>query len=127
MAAEETPLDAYSRVVTEVARTLAPSVANLRVSRRSRRAWLGGGSAFVLAPDGYLVTSAHVVESGAGGRASFVDGRDERFSVVGADPLSDLAVLRVEGGDLVAAALGDADELQVGQLLVARRKPHGDA
>src|SRR4051812_14447304 len=127
MAAVETPLDAYSRVVTEVARTLAPSVANLRVSRRSRRAWLGGGSAFVLAPDGYLVTSAHVVESGAGGRASFVDGRDERFSVVGADSLSDLAVLRVEGRDLATATLGDADELQVGQLVVAIGNPHGYA
>src|SRR3954469_15240509 len=128
MAAVETPLDAYSRGVTEVARTLAPSVANLRVSRRSRRgSWLGGGSAFVLAPDGYLVTSAHVVESGAGGRASFVDGRDERFSVVGADSLSDLAVLRVEGRDLAAATLGDADELQVGQLVVAIGNPHGYA
>src|SRR3954468_5385424 len=124
----ETPLDAYSRVVTEVARALGPSVANLRISRRSRRgSWLGGGTAFVLAPDGYLVTSAHVVESGGGGRASFVDGRDERFSVVGADPLSDLAVLRVDGGDLVAAALGDADELQVGQLVVAIGNPHGYA
>src|SRR3954451_8352096 len=128
MAGVETPLDAYSRVVTEVARTLAPSVANLRMSRRSRRgSWLGGGSAFVLAPDCYLVTSAHVVESGGGGRASFVDGRDERFSVVGADALSDLAVLRVEGRDLAAATLGDADELQVGQLVVAIGNLHGYA
>src|SRR3954462_1331994 len=128
MTVAESPLDAYSRVVTEVARALAPSVANLRISRRSRGGgWLGGGSAFVLAPDGYLVTSAHVVEGGPGGRASFVDGRDERFSVVGADALSDLAVLRVEGGDLAAASLGDADELQVGQLGVAIGKPHGYA
>src|SRR3954467_932517 len=128
MASEMLPdaaaLDAYSRVVTEVARTLAPSVANLRVRRRRA---LGGGSAFVLAPDGYLVTSAHVVEGGPGGRASFVDGRDERFSVVGADALSDLAVLRVEGRDLAAATLGDADELQVGQLVVAIGNPHGYA
>src|SRR3954464_12807498 len=128
MATVESPLDAYSRVVTEVARALAPSVANLRISRRSRRGgWLGGGSAFVLAPDGYLVTSAHVVAGGGTGRASFVDGRDERFSVVGADPLSDLAVLRVEGRDLEAATLGDADALQVGQLVVAIGNPHGYA
>src|SRR3954467_2444036 len=128
MAAVETPLDAYSRVVTEVARALAPSVANLRISRRSRRGGgLGGGSAFVLAPDGYLVTSAHVVEGGGDGRASFVDGRDERFSVVGADPLSDLAVLRTEDRDLLAAQLGDADALQVGQLVVAIGNPHGYA
>src|SRR5437773_6149078 len=128
MAAEPLPdgpaLDAYSRVVTEVARTLAPSVANLRV--RQRRA-LGGGSAFVIAPDGYLVTSAHVVEGGATGRASFTDGRESRFSVVGADPLSDLAVLRTEARDLRPAPPRDADALQVGPLVVAIGNPHGYA
>src|SRR5213596_1146645 len=128
MAAEPLPdgpaLDAYSRVVTEVARTLAPSVANLRV--RQRRA-LGGGSAFVIAPDGYLVTSAHVVEGGASGRASFTDGRESRFTVVGADPLSDLAVLRTDDRDLAPSRLGDASTLQVGQLVVAIGNPHGFA
>src|SRR4051812_44646101 len=122
--ATETALDAYSRVVTEVARELAPSVANLRV--RQRRG-LGGGSAFVLAPDGYLLTSAHVVEGGGTGRASFVDGRETRFSVVGSDPLSDLAVLRTDDRDLRPAGLGDADTLQVGQLVVAIGNPHGFA
>src|SRR3954447_6297985 len=122
--AVETALDAYSRVVTEVARELAPSVANLRV-RRGRA--LGGGSAFVVAPDGYLVTSAHVVEGGGSGRASFTDGHETRFSVVGADPLSDLAVLRTDDRDLATAALGDADALQVGQLVVAIGNPHGFA
>src|SRR3954453_14988490 len=128
MATETVPgdeaLDAYSRVVTEVARSLAPSVANLRV-RRSRV--LGGGSAFVIAPDGYLVTSAHVVEGGGSGRASFTDGRETRFTVVGADPLSDLAVLRTDDRDLRSASLGDADDLQVGQLVVAIGNPHGFA
>src|SRR4051812_35051336 len=122
--AAETALDAYSRVVTEVARALAPSVANLRV--RQRRA-LGGGSAIALSPDGYLLTSAHVVEGGGHGRASFVDGRDARFDVVGADALSDLAVLRTDDRDLQAAELGDADALQVGQLVVAIGNPHGYA
>src|SRR4051812_28725006 len=122
--AVETALDAYSRVVTEVARELAPSVANLRV-RRGRA--LGGGSAFVVAPDGYLVTSAHVVEGGGSGRASFTDGVETRFSVIGADPLSDLAVLRSEDRDLHPAVLGDADALQVGQLVVAIGNPHGFA
>jgi serine protease Do len=122
--AAETALDAYSRVITEVARTLAPSVANLRV--RQRRA-MGGGSAFVLAPDGYLLTSAHVVAGGGTGRASFVDGREARFEVVGADPLSDLAVLRTTDRDLRAADLGDADALQVGQLVVAIGNPNGFA
>jgi S1-C subfamily serine protease len=122
-------LDAYSRVVTAVARDLAPSVANLRVTRRIRggRTAVGGGSAVVIAPDGYLLTSAHVVEGGSGGGASLVDGRDLRFTVVGRDPLSDLAVLRTDANDLVPARLGDASTLQVGQLVVAIGNPHGYA
>jgi S1-C subfamily serine protease len=122
-------LDAYSRVVTTVARDLAPSVANLRVTRRVRggRTAVGGGSAVVIAPDGYLLTSAHVVEGGSGGGASLVDGRDLRFTVVGRDPLSDLAVLRTDARDLVPARLGDAGALQVGQLVVAIGNPHGYA
>jgi S1-C subfamily serine protease len=122
-------LDAYSRVVTAVARDLAPSVANLRVSRRVRggRTAMGGGSAVVITPDGFLVTSAHVVEGSRSGSASFVDGREMRFSVVGADPLSDIAVLRAAAEDLVPAQLGDASELRVGQLVVAIGNPHGYA
>jgi S1-C subfamily serine protease len=122
-------LDAYSRVVTAVARDLAPSVANLRVTRRFRggRTAVGGGSAVVIAPDGYLLTSAHVVEGSASGGASLVDGRDLRFTVVGRDPLSDLAVLRADAHDLVPARLGDAGGLQVGQLVVAIGNPHGYA
>jgi serine protease Do len=123
-------LDAYSSVVTTVARDLAPSVANLRVYRRVRggRRVAGGGSAFVLAPDGFLVTSAHVVEGSAPeGMASFVDGRELAFGVVGSDPLSDLAVLRAEANDLVPATLGDAATLRVGQLVVAIGNPNGFA
>jgi serine protease Do len=122
-------LDAYSRVVTAVARDLAPSVANLRVTRRLRggRVAAGGGSAVVITPDGFLVTSAHVVEGSRSGGASFVDGREMRFTVVGADPLSDLAVLRADGDTLTPATLGDATELQVGQLVVAIGNPHGFA
>jgi S1-C subfamily serine protease len=122
-------LDAYSRVVTTVARDLAPSVANLRVTRRLRggRVASGGGSAVVITPDGFMLTSAHVVEGSSRGSASFVDGREMRFEVVGADPLSDLAVLRVDGDTLIPAVLGDAGELQVGQLVVAIGNPHGFA
>ena len=122
-------LDAYSRVVTAVARDLAPSVANLRVTRRLRggRTAMGGGSAVVITPDGFLVTSAHVVEGSRSGGASFVDGREMRFAVVGADPLSDIAVLRADAEDLAQARLGDASDLQVGQLVVAIGNPHGYA
>ena len=120
-------LDAYSRTVTAVADRLRPSVANLRVERRTRRGRAeGGGSAVTITPDGFLLSSAHVVESTDGrGRASFPDGRSFGVEVAGTDPLSDLAVLRADAGDLIAAELGDADGLQVGQLVVAIGSPLG--
>jgi serine protease Do len=126
---DDEALDAYSRVVTAVARDLAPSVANLRVTRRLRggRTAMGGGSAVVITPDGFLVTSAHVVEGSRSGSASFVDGREMRFAVVGADPLSDVAVLRADAEDLAPAQLGHASDLRVGQLVVAIGNPHGYA
>ena len=123
-------LDAYSRTVVAVAERLAPSVANLRVTRQARggRVPIGGGSAVVLTPDGFLLTSAHVVAGrGTSGRAAFVDGREFAFSVIGKDPLSDLAVLRADAPDLVPATLGDAERLRVGQLVVAIGNPHGFA
>ena len=121
-------LDVYSLAVTTVAERLSPSVANLRVSRRVRggRIMDGGGSGVVITPDGFTLTSAHVVARTEGkGRASFVDGRELEFAVVGSDPLSDLAVLRVDARDLVPAELGDAERLRVGQLVVAIGNPHG--
>jgi S1-C subfamily serine protease len=123
-------LDAYSRAVSGVAERLAPSVANLRVLRSTRRGRVpaGAGSAVVLTRDGFLITSAHVVAGrDRGGRATFVDGREIGFQVVGADPLSDLALLRAEADDLVPAVLGDASRLRVGQLVVAIGNPHGFA
>ncbi|MBA2568433.1 MAG: trypsin-like peptidase domain-containing protein [Actinobacteria bacterium] len=126
--ADDEALDAYSRAVTSVADRLAPSVASLRVSRRVRggRRLDGAGSAVVITPDGFMLTSAHVVAQADGsGRASFVDGREHELSVVGADPLSDLAVLRLDASDLTAAELGDAERLRVGQLVVAIGNPHG--
>ena len=127
---DDEALDAYSRVITGVAELLTPSVANLRVSRRVRggRMLEGGGSGVVITPDGFLLTSAHVVaRSRSGGQASFADGRDLAFEVVGADALSDLAVLRTEGASLSAAQLGDAEQLRVGQLVVAIGNPNGFA
>src|SRR3954447_24883507 len=122
-------LDAYSTVVTTVARDLTPSVASPRVSRRMRggRTAMGAGSGVVITPDGFLLTSAHVVEGSRSGTASFTDGSELRFEVVGSDPLSDLAVLRAHDGAVRAAALGDAGRLQVGQLVVAIGNPHGYA
>jgi serine protease Do len=120
-------LDAYSRVVTTVAQRLGPSVANLRVWSR-RRSSAGGGSGVVITPDGFILTSAHVVAgTGTRVRASFVDGSDLQATVIGADPLSDLAVLRAESARLDPAELGDAATLRVGQLVVAIGNPHGYA
>ena len=127
---EAEALDAYSQVVTEVAERLAPSVANLRVTRPVRGGQMpaGAGSAVALTPDGFLLTNAHVVAGrGRSGRAVFVDGRELRFRVVGVDRLSDLAVLRADGGDLVPASLGEAEKLRVGQLVVAIGNPNGFA
>jgi S1-C subfamily serine protease len=115
---EDDALDAYSQVVTTLAERLSPSVANVRLRR-------GGGSAVVITPDGFMLTSAHVVARSRGGGVSFVDGRELEFEVVGSDPLSDLAVLRAEGSELVPAELGDAESLRVGQLVVAIGNPHG--
>jgi S1-C subfamily serine protease len=121
-------LDAYSQAVTWIAERLTPSVASLRVMRRSRggQVPVGAGSAVALTPDGFMLTSAHVVGgSNRQGRATFTDGREDRFEVVGRDPLSDLAVLRTRQHGLEPAELGDATELRVGQLVVAIGNPHG--
>jgi S1-C subfamily serine protease len=119
--------DAYSRTVSGVAERLGPSVAHLSVGRRTRRGRReGAGSAFAFAADGYMLTSAHVVAGGDGGvRATFSDGRDLGVEVIGADPLSDLAVVRADAGELAPAELGDADALRVGQLVVAIGSPMG--
>src|SRR6185437_5873870 len=101
-----------------VAERLSPSVASLR----SRG---GGGSAVAITPDGFLLTSAHVVQRSRKVRASFTDGRELTAEVIGSDPLSDLAVLRTSDDSLHPAALGDAEKLRVGQLVVAIGNPHG--
>ena len=105
MTTDADALDAYSRVVTRVAETVSPSVANLRLRTRGRIA--GGGSGVVIAPDGFMLTSAHVVE-GASRQitASFTDGRDVAVRVIGADPLSDLALLLI--GEKPATARDDS-------------------
>jgi S1-C subfamily serine protease len=112
-------LDAYSRVVIDVAERVGPSVANLRIGRR------GGGSGVVVTPDGFLLSNAHVVSSRGRVWATFTDGSESSVTVIGSDPLSDLAVLRADGDGFTAATLGDAAELRVGQLVVAIGNPHG--
>jgi len=127
IAAGQAALDAYSAVVTSVARMLLPTVVALTTRRQGRRGeWHdGSGSGVVITPDGFMVTSAHVVDGSSRGGASFVDGWETGFDVVGGDRLSDLAVLKLEGSQAPAAELGDASSLEVGQLVVALGNPLG--
>jgi S1-C subfamily serine protease len=120
----ETALDAYSRIVTTVARELTPHVAALQVTGPDGRGG-GAGSAVVFTGDGLLLTNAHVVGRSRGGRAVFVDGTEAEVDVVGADPLSDLAVVRALSETPPPADLGDASDLRVGQLVVAVGNPLG--
>jgi len=121
---EQQALDAYSAIVTSVADRVLPSVASLRIGRGAR-GFGGAGSGVVITPDGFLVTSAHVVASGSKATASFIDGNEYEVDVVGADPLSDLAIARARSSDLHAVQVGNADQLRVGQLVVAVGNPMG--
>jgi len=120
-------LDAYSQVVTAVAAELTPRVAALQMSRQRSdgRREASAGSAVVFTGDGFLLTNAHVVGSQRSGTATFADGTTTAFHVVGADPLSDLAVVRADGATPSPAKLGDASHLRVGQLVVAVGNPLG--
>jgi S1-C subfamily serine protease len=115
-------LDAYSTVVTSVAERLLPSVVQLRVGS-GRRA--GAGSGVVITPDGFVLTSAHVLGKNTSGIAILSDGRELPFDVSGTDGLSDLGLVRVRGDGLTAAELGDAEHLRVGELVVAVGSPMG--
>jgi S1-C subfamily serine protease len=122
--AADLPLDGYSAIVSGVAAELTPKVASLRVPRAGRGGE-GMGSAVVYTGDGFLLTNAHVVGRASGGTALFADGTSAPFTVVGADPLSDLAVVRAAGPTPAPARLGEADGLVVGQLVVAVGSPLG--
>jgi S1-C subfamily serine protease len=121
-------LDAYSTVVTSVAERLLPSVVQLRVmgrgGRRGRDAG-GAGSGVVITPDGFVLTSAHVLGKATSGVATLSDGRELPFDVAGTDGLSDLGLVRVRGDGLAAAELGDAEHLRIGELVVAVGSPMG--
>ncbi len=112
------PLDAYSQIVSSVAAELLGKVALVRAGR-------GSGSAVVFTADGFLLTNAHVVGGSRAGTVAFADGSSGEFTVVGRDPLSDLAVIRAQVPTPEPARLGDSDELVVGQLVVAVGNPLG--
>jgi S1-C subfamily serine protease len=122
--ADLTPLDAYSQAVVSAVARAAPSVVHVSVSTADRRAG-GGGSGFVLAPDGFLLTNSHVVQGASELRVTLADGGRWPARLVGDDPESDLAVLRIEAKELAPIARGDSRGLSVGQLVIALGSPWG--
>jgi S1-C subfamily serine protease len=116
-------LDAYSRAVSEVARLARASVAHITVNRaRSGRA---GGSGFAFTADGFVLTNSHVVHEAKDITAAFADGAEHRARLVGEDPDTDVAVLRLEGGSTPALPLGDSRALEQGQIAIAVGSPLG--
>lgn len=123
---DDEALDAYSRTVMRVAETVTPHVAALEMNslRRNGQIRIGSGSAVVFTGDGYLLTNAHVVSGLRSGRAIFADGTHTDVELVGADPLSDLAIVRGHRTP-PPATLGNAESLHVGQLVIAVGNPLG--
>jgi S1-C subfamily serine protease len=116
-------LDAYSTTVSQVARLARPSVAHITVSRaRSGRA---GGSGFAFTADGFVLTNSHVVHETKDVTTAFADGGEYRARLVGEDPDTDVAVLRLEGGSTMPLTLGDSRALQQGQIAIAVGSPLG--
>jgi len=120
---DEPLLDAYSQAVVDAAEAVAPGVAHLEVEFASRRK--GSGSAFVFTPDGLLLTNSHVVHGARAIRASFADGLVREADLIGEDPDTDTAVIRIGAGGLTPVKLGSSRAVRVGQLAIALGNPYG--
>jgi S1-C subfamily serine protease len=121
----EALLDSYSRAVAAVAARVGPAVVHIQVTRRERAREGGSGSGFFFTPDGFLLTNSHVVHGARGLEVAFPDGRKTPGYLVGEDPHTDLAVVRVHEGAVVPATLGTSRSVQVGQIAVAIGSPYG--
>jgi S1-C subfamily serine protease len=119
-------LDAYSQSITRVAEAVGPAVVRLDVRRRMRGREIGGsGSGFLFAPDGLIITNSHVVNSASAIEATLNDGQTFQAQLIGDDPDTDLAVVRMSGHRLPAATLGESRGVRVGQLVIAIGNPYG--
>jgi S1-C subfamily serine protease len=129
-AADAAVLDAYSRAVTSVVDEVSPAVVGIETGRRSGRSRAGthrsgSGSGFIVAPDGLVVTNSHVIDGAAHIDVSLTDGRSLRADVIGDDPATDLALVRIDGGRLPWVRLGDSSAVRVGEVAVAIGNPYG--
>ena len=126
-ASDSTLLDAYSEAVSGAVVLVAPAVAHVRVERerRARGRHEGAGSGFLITPDGYLVTNSHVAAGAAAIEITLSDGRTASADIVGDDPDSDLAVLKVGIGDVAWCRFGDSASVRVGQIAIAIGSPYG--